>query len=104
MAGWLRDHDASGGVVSCSALRRDHRDVLRRGAARVRFLHLSGDPRLIRERMAAREHFMPATLLDSQLAVLEPPDDDEDHVTLDVAEPPEQLVRAFLSRSRLEGS
>ena len=96
VADWLRTHDAEGGVVSCSALRRDHRDILRGGASRVRFLHLTGDPELIRARMAAREHFMPADLLDSQLSTLEPPEDDEQHVTVDVATTPEQIVEAVL--------
>lgn len=99
VADWLRDHDAAGGVVSCSALRRAHRDLLRAGSSRVRFLHLTGDPRLVRERMGGREHFMPASLLDSQLATLEPPGDDEQHVTLDVAATPQEIVEAFLSRT-----
>ena len=99
VAGWLRDHDADGGVASCSALRRSHRDLLRTGSARMRFLHLTGDPRLIRERMGAREHFMPTSLLESQLETLEPPGDDEEHVTLDVTAGPHEIVQAFLARS-----
>jgi gluconokinase len=98
VADWLHAHDASGGVISCSALRRSHRDLLTRGTPRVTFLHLTGDPELIRRRMDRRHHFMPASLLESQLAILEPPGDDERHVTLDVADTPDQVVEAFLKR------
>ena len=59
-------------VVACSALRRSYRDRLRACGADVRFLHLTGAPALLRDRLERREgHFMPAGLLDSQLATLE---------------------------------
>jgi gluconokinase len=93
---WLAGHDPDGGVVSCSALRRAYRDVLVAAAPRVVFLHLAGDPDLIRTRMERRDHFMPPSLLASQLAALEPLAPDEDGVTLDVAEPPDAIVAAFL--------
>ncbi|MCR1786487.1 gluconokinase [Nocardioides carbamazepini] len=70
---WLADHDESGGVISCSALRVAYRDVLRAHAPRVRFLHLQGTRESIARRLAGRAgHFMPPALLDSQLADLEP--------------------------------
>lgn len=68
--------DAPGGVVvTCSALRRVYRDRLRDGAGRrVLFVFLDGSRDTIAARLAARRgHFMPASLLDSQLATLEPP-------------------------------
>lgn len=71
----MRAVDQAGGsaVVACSALRRVYRDRLRRSGADVRFLHLTGETGLIRQRMQGRRgHFMPPGLLDSQLATLEP--------------------------------
>lgn len=66
-------------IVGCSALRLAYRDRLRAGAGGpVRFIHLTGSPDLIARRMAARTgHYMPASLLDSQFAALEPPGPDE---------------------------
>lgn len=81
-------------VVACSALRRVYRDALRTAAAGpVFYVHLTGAPTLLAERIGHRRgHFMPATLLDSQLATLEALGDDEWGVTLDVAHTPEQLA------------
>ena len=57
-------------VVACSALRRAYRDRLRAVAPDVAFVALEGDPEVLAERLGARAgHFMPATLLASQLAV-----------------------------------
>ncbi|BDB42317.1 gluconokinase [Mycobacterium kiyosense] len=73
------------GVVSCSALKRRYRDQLRGHRPSVRFLHLSAPPGVIAARLAARpDHFMPATLLQSQLDTLEPLDADERGVEVDV--------------------
>ena len=61
-------------VLACSALKRSYRAILRGGRPEVRFVHLKGDPALIRARLAQRRgHYMPASLLDSQLATLEEP-------------------------------
>ena len=79
MASAIRGWNARGEtvVLACSALKRRYRDVLRSGSD-VRFIHLAGDKALIAARLAARKgHYMPSTLLDSQFAALEPPDDDE---------------------------
>jgi gluconokinase len=94
---FLHQHQDAGAVVSCSALRRVYRDVLTKAAPRTAYLHLAGSADLIRERMAQREgHFMPVSLLVSQLAALEPLGADERGVELDIRAPPEQLVEAFL--------
>ena len=88
--------DGAGGsmVVACSALRQVYRDRLRGCGADVRFLHLTGDPALLRVRMERREgHFMPAGLLESQLATLEPAGSTERIHELDIAEEVETLVR-----------
>lgn len=69
-------------VVTCSALKRSYRDVLR-GAARVRFIHLDVARPVLEERLADRTgHFMAAGMLDSQLATLEPPTADERDVEI----------------------
>jgi gluconokinase len=95
IAGWIRTTD--GGVVTCSALKRSYRDLLRSGSGDVWFVHLDGTPELLAQRIGARSgHFMPAALLDSQLADLEPLGADEPGVTLDVAHSPEELVAAAL--------
>jgi carbohydrate kinase (thermoresistant glucokinase family) len=84
-------------VLSCSSLKRRYRDLLRSADPELRFAHLAGPRELIAERMAARkDHYMPPTLLDSQLATLEPLQDDEAGVVLDIAQPPHQLVQQIL--------
>ncbi len=89
----------TGLVVSCSALRRAYRDVLRRADAAMRFVHLSGDPALIAQRLSRRVgHFMPAGLLDSQLATLEVPTPEEQAWTLDLADAPESIVAQIMAR------
>jgi gluconokinase len=70
-------------VLACSALRQRYRDALADRLTGVRFVHLSGTPALIASRLALRRHrYMPASLLDSQFAALEPP---LDAVVVDVA-------------------
>lgn len=102
---WLREREAagSGGVVTCSALKRAYRDVLREAAPGAFFLHLTGSRELLQQRIAARRgHFMPPELLRSQLETLEPLGADEFGTTLDVTAPPEELVEEALARlSRL---
>jgi gluconokinase len=95
IAAWIIEHANSGGVVTCSALKRAYRELLREAAPdEVSFLHLAGDRELIAGRIGARAgHFMPAKLLDSQFAALEPLGEDEPGVTVDVAMSPEQIVR-----------
>ena len=84
-------------VVTCSALRRSYRDVLREADARVVFVHLDGTPELLAARMGAREgHFMPLELLQSQLATLEPLQPDEPGVVVSIDQPPDRIVGAAL--------
>ena len=88
---------SQGVVLTCSALKRRYRDILRAGGGEVRFVHLHGERALITRRMDARTgHFMPAALLDSQLRDLEPLEPDEAGVTLDVRDPPDKLVEQAL--------
>ena len=107
-AGWLRAlaerlrqarEAGTGLVMTCSALKRSYRDVLRAGAPEVRFVLLRGPRELIAERLVSRRgHFMPASLLDSQLATLEEPAPDEDAWVCDVRASPEELVAELLAR------
>jgi gluconokinase len=103
-APWLRavsavvgEHEAAGRplVVTCSALRRCYRDVLRAGHPSVRFVHLDVDPAVLRGRLARRTgHFMPASLLQSQLDALEPLEPDEPGTTVDGDAPVAEVVEA----------
>lgn len=87
----------NGLVLSCSSLKRRYRDLLRSADPELRFAHLAGPRELIAERMLARkDHYMPTTLLDSQLATLEPLQDDEAGIVLDISQPPAQLVQQIL--------
>ncbi len=82
-------------VVSCSALKRAYRDILRRGAPGLVFVHLTGKPGMLARRAAQRPgHYMPASLLASQLETLEIPGQDEQALTFDVSQPPEGIVQA----------
>ena len=100
---WLTAQTRAGqpSVVTCSALKRAYRDVLRTAEGRVRFVHLTAAPDLLEQRMAHRAgHFMPTTLLPSQLATLEPLDDDEDGVSVVVDVPPEAVADRTLAALR----
>lgn len=77
-------------VIACSALKQAYRDQLADGFAQVRFVYLKGTQQEIQERMAARLHFMPVTLLDSQFATLEEP---ADALSLHIAHRPDELVQ-----------
>ena len=83
-------------VLGCSALRRSYRDILRGSmpSDAVGFVHLTASFDVLRERMEHREHFMPASLLQSQFDTLEPLDNDERGVLLDVDAPLEDVVAA----------
>lgn len=103
---WLRlvrdamtEHARAGrsAVVACSALRRTYRDVLREAEGRVRMVHIAvPDDDLDRRMSARRGHFMPAGLLASQLATLEPLGPDEDGVVVPAGAVPYATTRAVL--------
>ena len=83
-----------GVIVTCSSLRRIYRDRLRAGAGRpVLFVYLNGSRETLAARLGARKgHFMPPSLLDSQLATLEPPGPDEPGIVPVSLEPPVEVV------------
>ena len=108
-AQWLRslatrireaEKEGTGLVMSCSALRRSYRDILRAEAGEVRFVFLKGERALIGERLATRRgHFMPPSLLDSQLATLEEPSPDEKTWVCDIRKSPQEIVAALVARA-----
>ncbi|MDE0694857.1 MAG: gluconokinase [Boseongicola sp.] len=89
-------------VIGCSALKRAYRDIIRDNAAEpLCFLHLEGSRETLSERMANRSgHFMPVSLLESQLATLEPPGLDETAITADIDQPFDKLVDALVAKIR----
>ena len=92
----------AGLVIACSALRRAYRDRIRAGAPGVRFVFLDGPADVIRARMAGRSgHYMPESLLTSQLQTLEPPGADEPDVQrLEIEQPAEALIAAAVRALR----
>ncbi|MBC7549857.1 MAG: gluconokinase [Cellulomonas sp.] len=101
---WLAERTADGAVVGCSALRRRYRDVLRTAAPSVVFLHLTGDPAVLTERVANRPgHFMPASLITSQLETLEPLEADEQGSSADLTHPVDSIVDEFITALNLLG-
>lgn len=85
---------SGGAVASCSALRRRYRDQLREIVPGLVFVHLHGSRAMLAQRLAQRKgHYMPASLLDSQLQTLEPPTPDEAAMRLDIEDAPEALAQ-----------
>lgn len=85
VAGWIREHTDVGrpGIITCSALKKSYRDVLR--GEHVAFVYLAGTREQIARRLAARHgHFMPASLLESQFDALEPPTPEENSITVEI--------------------
>ena len=103
LAAWIGEREAAGesALVACSALRRSYRDLLRDGHASVQFAHLLASPDSLRGRMATREgHYMPLSLLDSQLATLEPLEAGEPGCEVDADRPLGEVVARVLDYLR----
>lgn len=93
IAAWLAERSSDGAVVACSALKRIYRDQLRQACLDLVFVHLAGDREVVIERVKARAgHFMPASLVDSQYATLEPLAADEAGITLNFDASREELT------------
>lgn len=91
--------DGRGVVMSCSALKRRYRDLLRSADDTACFIFLEASADLLRERLQVRTgHYMPATLLGSQLAALEPPQHDECALTIDAGQAPAAILAIILER------
>ncbi len=100
LARWVETGE--GGVLTCSALKRQYRDILRGdygiGGA-IRFVHLHGPFEVIEDRMKMREnHYMPPGLLTSQFETLEVPADDEQVIKIEITSTPEVLATEVLIR------
>ncbi|WP_095091458.1 gluconokinase [Mesorhizobium sophorae] len=90
-----------GVVAACSALKRSYRERLSSFCPEIVFLYLKIDAATARRRVASRKgHFMPASLVDSQFAILEPPAADERALTLDARRPVDELVAATVGQMR----
>lgn len=102
VASWITEHNLAGipGIVTCSALKRSYREVLR--GQHVVFVLLAGDADRIGRRMAMRTgHYMPTSLLDSQLSILEPPGPDEQAMVVDINRPPAAIAADVVRRLAL---
>ena len=90
----------SGLVISCSALKRSYRDILRADAPELRFVYLKGGRELIAQRLAGRRgHFMPPSLLESQFTTLEEPLPDEDAWEYDITRAAQDILTALVARA-----
>lgn len=99
VAAWIDAKRAAGepGIITCSALRRVYRDVLRRDD--VTFVHLTGERAFVLDRLTRRQgHFMPPALLDSQFDALEPLGPDERGIEIDLAMTPAQQASEVVDR------
>ena len=105
IAAWIDEQSAAGrsSVITCSALRRAYRDLLRDSRSGVRFCELLAPEELIADRLAERRgHFMPASLLGSQLSTLQSLQPDEPGVLVSVDGTPEQIVADALGKLGLK--
>lgn len=99
IATWMEDR--TDGVVACSALKRAYRDRLRESASGMRIVALLPPPDVLAERLGHRRgHFMPGSLLASQLATLEVPGDDEDAIVVTKDEPLSATIVSTVARLR----
>jgi gluconokinase len=101
IAAWIDATRKAGshGTVACSALKRVYRDILIGDRRDVRLVFLKGSRELIARRMAARDdHFMPASLLDSQFAALEEPGADERPIVVSIEPHPREIVDAIVEK------
>jgi gluconokinase len=107
---WVASQLAAGrsGVIACSALKQAYRDAIVAGRDDVILGFLNGSAALIADRLKRRRgHFMPASLLGSQLADLQPPTAQEHPIVIDIARPiaaqVDQVVAALAERGRIAG-
>jgi gluconokinase len=102
--GWAADQLAAGrsGIITCSALKRDYRDVLRKAGDGVRIVYLQGDEQTVTIRQTARTgHFMPASLMHSQFSTLEVPTSDEGVLMVNVGPPPRAVAQEIVTKLNL---
>ena len=100
LAEWIAERERAGSscVLTCSALRRRYRDLLREGNDSVLFVYVAVPEAVLAERLARRKgHYMPSSLLSSQLATLEPLETDEPGVAVPGTGEPDAVVAAVLA-------
>jgi len=105
IAQWIDERCAAGehGIVSCSALKRTYRDRIVGVRSRVRLVYLKGNKEIIGQRLRARKnHFMPASLLDSQFSTLEEPGAEEGALIVSVAMSPRRVAGTIIEKLGLE--
>jgi ribose 5-phosphate isomerase A len=99
VAAWIDGQRAGKqpGIITCSALKRSYRQIVVGDRPEVRLVYLRGSREVIADHLAKRSgHFMPASLLQSQIDILEEPGPDEDPLIVDVGPPgqvAEQIIR-----------
>ncbi|HXA59845.1 MAG TPA: gluconokinase [Streptosporangiaceae bacterium] len=95
IAAWIDEHHDRNAVVTCSALKRSYRDLLRRPETRL--VYLDGSQELITQRLVARHgHFFPTALVESQFRDLEPPEPDEHALYVPIDEPATETVKKII--------
>jgi gluconokinase len=107
IAAWIDATRRAGnhGTVACSALKRAYRDILVGERRDVRIVYLKGEQDLIARRLAARDqHFMPASLLDSQFTTLEEPQLDEHPIVVSIVPHPDEIVEEIIKRLGVDAS
>ena len=101
VAAWIDRQRASGqpGLITCSALKRSYRQIVIGDRPEVRLVYLRGTRDVLAARLAARrDHFMPASLLDSQLDTLEEPGPDENPITVDIDQAADAVADEIVRR------
>jgi gluconokinase len=104
IANWIGERERAGenAVVTCSALKRTYRDLIRNGHPSVHFVHLAVDHSILERRMNQRRgHYMPPSLLASQLDTLESLDPDEPGILVPGELPPDRIVDQIVMRLHL---
>lgn len=103
LATWIGEREAAGGgrgenaIVTCSALKRPYRDLLRRGHPSVRFIHLSAPAATLDVRLRGRRvHYMPPALLASQIEALEPLEPDEPGAVVSTDSGPDEVAAEII--------
>ncbi len=95
IAAWTDEHHDRNAVLTCSALKRSYRDLLRRPETRL--VYLDGSQELITQRLVARHgHFFPTALVESQFRDLEPPEPDEHALYVPIDEPATKTVEKII--------
>ncbi len=87
------------GILVCSALKKQYRDIIRNSNSKVTFIFLDGSKELVLERIKQREgHYMKPEMLDSQFEILERPESEHDVITINIAQSAEKIVEQCVDK------